>query len=293
MTNFSHYSSLYLDFKKHELKNSTLDKYTNIVKNRIDPIFKDIDIKTIKPSDVKKWLYGIDDVGSKSKRHYLGVLSGIFQEALYDEVIEKNPVRLVRLPKYDKPIIKPFNSDEVKLIMDNTVDNNYKYYLAIAFYTGMRSGEIIGLKKEDIDFQNKTIKVKRSRSRFGESTPKTKGSIREIPIIQLLEPFIQELYNLHDNEYLFITQYKKPYMDTNVFTNKHWIPSLEKLKIEYRRPYNTRHTYATNMLYKELVSPVQLAQLLGHANTQMVYDVYVSYLESNYKDFDRSMSIYK
>ncbi|MGE4419736.1 MAG: tyrosine-type recombinase/integrase [Sulfurimonas sp.] len=293
MTKFSHYSSLFLDFKKHELKNSTLDKYTNIVKNRVNPFFGDKNIADIKVSDVKKWLYGIDDVGSKSKRHYLGVLSGIFQEALYDEVIEKNPVKLVRLPKYDKPDIKPFNSDEVQKIMNNVDDNNFKYYLAIAFYTGMRSGEIIGLKKEDIDFVTKTIKVKRSRNKFGENTPKTKGSIREIPIIQLLEPFIHELYNLHDNEYLFITQYKKPYKDTNVFVNRFWIPSLKELDIEYRRPYNTRHTYATNMLYNDLVSPVQLAQLLGHANTQMVYEVYVNYIESNYKDFDRSMSIYK
>lgn len=293
MTKFSHYSSLYLDFKLHELKNSTLDKYTNIVKARINPFFGDKDIEDIKVSDVKKWFYGVDDVGSKSKRHYLGVLSGIFQEALYDEVIQRNPVKFLKLPKYDKPDIKPFNSDEVKMIMDNVSDNNYKYYLSIAFYTGMRSGEIIGLKKEDIDLKNKIIHVKRSRSRHGESTPKTKGSIRDIPIIQLLEPYIYELYNLHDNEYLFVTQYKKPYRDTNVFTNQFWIPSLKELKIDYRRPYNTRHTYATNMLYNDLVSPLQLAQLLGHANTQMVYEVYVNYIESNYKDFDRSISIYR
>lgn len=293
MINFNHYSSLYLDFKKHELKNSTLDKYTNIVKSRINPYFSDINIKDIKVSDIKKWLYGVDDVGSKSKRHYLGVLSGIFQEALYDEVIERNPVKFVKLPKYEKPDIKPFNSDEVALIMNNVDDNNFKYYLAIAFYTGMRSGEIIGLKKEDIDLTNKIIHVKRSRSRFGESTPKTKGSIRDIPIIKLLERYINELYNLHDNEYLFITQYKKPYRDTNVFTNQFWIPSLKELNIDYRRPYNTRHTYATNMLYNDLVSPLQLAQLLGHANTQMVYDVYVNYISTNYKDFDRSISIYQ
>jgi integrase len=293
MTKFNHYSSLFLDFKKHELKNSTLNKYTNIVKSRIDPFFADKNIADIKVSDVKKWLYGIDDVGSKSKRHYLGVLSGIFQEAIYDEVIEKNPVRFVKLPKYDKPDIRPFNSDEVQKIMSNVKDNNFKYYLAIAFYTGMRSGEIIGLKKEDIDFTNKIINIKRSRNKFGESTPKTRGSIREVPIIELLEPYIKKLYALHEHEYLFITQFKKPYLDTNVFVAKFWLPLLKKLKIDYRRPYNTRHTYATNMLYNNLVSPVQLAQLLGHANTQMVYDVYVSYIESNYKDFDRSMSIYK
>ena len=293
MIKFSHYSKIYLDFKKHELKYSTLDKYTNIVRDRINPVFGDLDITTIKPSDLKRWLYGITDVGSKSKRSYLSIVSGILQEALYDEVLEKNVCRNVKLPKYDRPKIKPFTADEVLKIMSLADNDNYRFYLAIAFYTGMRSGEIIGLRKIDINFDTNTIRVERTRSRFGESTPKTKYSIREIPIIELLSPYIQELYNKHDDDYLFITQYKKSYRDTHTFVESHWKPSLKELGIDYRRPYNARHTYATNMLYNNLVTPVQLAQLLGHANTQMVYDVYVNYLDTFNNDFDRSISIYK
>jgi len=290
---FSKYASLYLDFKKHELKHSTFCKYESIVSSRLLPYFGSADITDIKPSDVKKWLYSIDDVGSKSKRHYLGVLSGIFQEAFYDEVIQKNPVKHVRLPKYYSPVIKPFTADEVKSILDNVQNFNYRVYLAIAFYTGMRSGEIIALKKEDINFDAGLIRVARSRSRFGETTPKTRYSIREIPIIELLKPYIIDIMNSHDKEYLFITQYKEPYRDTHVFTLRYWKPLLKDLGIEYRRPYNTRHTYATNMLYRNLVSPVQLAQLLGHSSTQMVYDVYVKYVETNYKNFDRAINIYR
>ena len=121
----------------------------------------------------------------------------------------------------------------------------------------------------------------------------TKYSIRQVPIIELLKPYLLELYNKHDNEYLFITQYKKPYKDNSVFQEQFWKPSLKELGIEYRRPYNARHTYATNMLYNNLVTPVQLAQLLGHANTQMVFDVYVNYLDSFNDKFDRSIEIYK
>jgi len=289
---FSHYADLFLEFKKHELKPSTYDKYCRIVSNRLG-WFKNKEIEELKPSDVKRWLYSISDVGNKSKRHYLGVLSGIFQEALFDEIITRNPVKMVRIPKYEKPIIKPFNSDEVKLIMDNAEYPNYILYLAIAFYTGMRSGEIIALKKTDIDFKNGIISVKRSRGRFGESTPKTKGSIRDIPIIDLLYPYIQDMYNSHEDDYLFVSRYGEPYTTSESIYNHFWKPSLESLNIEYRRPYNTRHTYATNMLYNNLVSPLELSQLLGHANTQMVYDVYVNYIDNNYKTFDRSISIYK
>ena len=291
--NFDYYSKLYLKFKVEELKISTLDKYTHIIKNRINPTFENMQVEEIKPSTIKSWIYDMNDIGGKSKRIYLSILSGILQEALYDEIITRNPVRSVKLPKFTTDKIKPFNSDEVMLIMNNANNDNYRFYLAIAFYTGMRSGEIIALKKSDIDFKSNVITVQRTRSHHGESSPKTRYSIREIPIIELLTPFIKELYNAHDNEYLFITQYKKPYINTHTFVENHWKPSLKELGIDYRRPYNARHTYATNMLYNNLVTPVQLAQLLGHANTQMVFDVYVNYLDSFNADFDRSISIYK
>ncbi|MBU0632594.1 site-specific integrase [bacterium] len=292
MSSFSHYSSLYLEFKEHELKVTTLYKYIQIVSQRINPVFGDRNIQDIKPSDIKKWLYSIDDVGSKSKRHYMGVLSGIFQEALYDEVIDKNPVKFVKLPKHNKPVIKPFSSSQVKLILDFAKEGNFRFYLAIAFFTGLRSGEILGLKKIDIDFSKNVLHVRRSRNKHGESTPKTSGSIREVPIIDSLKPYLIDLISLHDYEYLFITYAKKPYMDTNAFSNCFWKPLLLDLNISYRRLYNTRHTFATNMLLNNLVSPLQLSQLLGHSSTQMVYEVYVRFLDSNYQDFDRTITIY-
>jgi integrase len=290
---FSYYSDLYLQFKEHELKPSTFYKYKNILSSRIALYFNHRNIEEIKPSDIKLWLYNIDDVGAKSKKHYLGVLSGIFQEALYDDVISKNPVRQIRMPKYERPEITPFTADEVYMILNHAQNFNYKHYLAIAFYTGMRSGEIIALKKSDIDFKNRLISVSCSRGIFGESTPKTRHSVRQIPIIDSLLPYLQELYSKHGYKYLFITQYKEPYRDNNVFTYKFWIPSLKELNIPYRRPYNTRHTYATNMLYNEFVSPVQLAQLLGHVNSKMVYEVYVNYINKKFDNFDKSIQVYK
>lgn len=289
---FDHYANLYLKFKEKELKNSTFEKYKSIIELRLLPFFKEIPVTEIKTSDVKLWLLDVDDVGGKSKRIYISVMKGILDEALYDELIEKNPVSRIRPPKMDKPPIHPFTAQEVHDIIQTAEMSNYRNYLNIAFFTGMRSGEIIGLKKDDIDLKNKILQVRRTRSRFGESEPKTRGSKRDIPILDSLFPLIEELYNSHDHDYLFKTQYNEPYRDTNVFVDRYWKPSLESLNIEYRRPYNTRHTYATNMLYRNLVTPVELAQLLGHSSTEMVFNIYVAYLDQNYKTFDRSISIY-
>ncbi|MFA6145225.1 MAG: site-specific integrase [Sulfurimonas sp.] len=290
---FDHYANLFLKFKKNDLKPSTFEKYQRIIELRLLPFFKDTPITEIKTSDIKLWLLDIDDVGGKSIRTYISVVKGIFDEAFFDELIERNPVSRIRLPKIIKPIIHPFTPDEVNSILQTAQMVNYKNYLNIAFFTGMRSGEIIGLKKEDIDLKNKMIKIRRTRSRFGETTPKTRGSSRDIPILDSLFPLIESLYNLHDHDYLFKTQYNEPYRDTNVFVDRYWKPSLKSLNLEYRRPYNTRHTYATNMLYRNLVTPVELSQLLGHSNTEMVFNVYVAYLDQNYKTFDRTIEIYK
>lgn len=293
MPSFADYSNIYLEFKEHELKVSTFDKYSKIVQQRLLNTFGDLEIDKIKPSDVKRWLYSIDDVGSKSKRHYISVLSGIFKEALYDEAILRNPVDLVRLPKHNKLDIFPFTPDEVNSIFEYSECSKYKSYVYISFLTGMRTGEIYALKKKDIDLKNGMIHVNRSRSRFGESTPKTFGSIRYVPILDTLKPILKDLLASEDkSEYLLVTRLGEPYRDGNSYTNYFWKQMLKKLNLKYRRPYTSRHTFATNMLYSNLVTPPELAQILGHSSIQMVYDVYVSFINKKLVNFDRSITPY-
>lgn len=291
---FSYYANLYLKFGKSEWKNSTFEKNKGIVKNRLS-YFKSMDIKDIKPSIIRLWLNDISDVSNKSKKHYLNSLNQILKLALEDEIISKNPTIHLKKLHYYTPRIEPFTNNQVLDILRYSIKFSKKYqlFLKMGFYTGMRTGEIIALKIKDINLDNKTISINSTRSRFGENKPKTIYSIRTIPIINLLYyPLKSYISNHKNNTYLFETQYKKPYRDTNVFTQKYWKSTLKALNLKYRRLYNMRHTYATNMLYQNLVTPVELAKLLGHSTPKMIYDVYVNYLNSNLKNFDRSIEIY-
>ena len=151
-----------------------------------------MDIKEIKASTIKLWYKKIDNVGNKSKRNYLSVLKGILDVALHDEVIEKNPMIHIKLPQYHAPRINPFNSDDVKRILDGAKDFNFNfvYFLAMGFFTGMRTGEILALKRSEVDFENRVIHIRSTISRFGDVKPKTFGSSRDIPIIDTLYPYI-------------------------------------------------------------------------------------------------------
>lgn len=290
---FKKYSELYLLLNSDDWKPSYLDKNTRIINKRFD-YFQSMNIQDIKVSDIRLWYKKIDGVGNKSKRNYLSVLKGVLDVALHDEIIEKNPMVHIKLPQYHSPRIKPFTALEVHRILEGAKDYNFNflYLLSMGFFTGMRTGEILALKRSDIDFENKVIHVRSTISRFGDVMPKTFGSVRDIPIIDTLFPYILRMYEKENDNYMMTTQYGNPYHDTHIFVTYWWKPLLKALEIDYRRPYNMRHTFATNMLYKQLCTPLELSQYLGHSNTRMIYDVYVSYIEGHFSTFKTDILIY-
>ena len=290
---FQKYSNLYIQLNEDDWKPSYLYKNKCIIEKRFEE-FQNMNITEIKASHIKLWYKKIDGVGNKSKRNYLSVLKGVFDVALYDDIIEKNPMVHVKFPQYHAPRINPFSSEEVKRILEasEAYNPNLLYFLAMGFFTGMRTGEILALKRSDIDFVNKIIKIRSTISRFGDVKPKTFGSSRDIPILDALYPYILKMFERENDTYMMTTQYGNPYHDTHIFVNYWWKPLLKSLGIAYRRPYNMRHTFATNMLYRQLCSPVELSQYLGHASTQMIYDVYVSYIEGHFLTFKTDISVY-
>ena len=294
--NFKYYADLYLKLGRTDWKFSTFCKNEGIVNNRLS-FFFDKEIEEIKPSDVRSWLSDITDVGSKSKKNYLNCLNGVFTLALEDEAIDKNPVIHIKKLIYAVPRIEPFTNTEVLKILEEARKYPFKFrlFIAIGFFTGMRTGEIIALKNQDVDMVNRIITINATRSRFGESSPKTIKSVRRVPILNRLYDLFWVKFGRCQNltyEYLLETQYHEPYRDCNVFLEKCWKPILKDLGIRYRRPYTMRHTYATNMLIRNLITPPELAALMGHSSVKMIYDVYVNYLNSNLSEFKRDIEIY-
>ncbi|MFH0708731.1 MAG: site-specific integrase [Pseudomonadota bacterium] len=288
---FNYYAETYLKIKKVELKPSTYYRYDGTIRNKIMPSFLDRNISEIKASELRLWLLNYQ-CSNKTLTHYISMLTGIFDEAIYDEVITSNPCRFLRKPRIMKKEILPFSVKEMHQIIDHVHNFNFKHYLYIAFYTGMRSGEIMGLKKEDIDFQKGFMKIKRTRGRHGENSPKTQSGFRSVPILDLLRPHLQQLFDHHDHEYLFVTQFGKPYQHNETFSNKFWLPIFDELGIKYRRLYNTRHTFATMMLSGGYTTPHNLAQILGHRDSQMVHQVYAKFINDGKFDFKLDINPY-
>jgi integrase len=268
-------------------KVNTTAEYKATFKKHILPYFGTWYLTDIKPSDLKYWQMKLQK-GNRSARtvnDIRSVFRGILQDAYFDELIEKNPFDLVRRPKMEKTIINPFSLEEVKTLIEHS-NGWFKNYLIIAFFTGLRSGEMIGLQWKDIDFENNTIFINRSIRKGLITTPKTANSIRDIDMLSIVSEAFKEQYLLtNHSDYVFLNQYGKHYNSSEKIVKYKWRPLLEKCNFEYRILYKTRHTFASIMLQqKEEIA--WISKMLGHSDIHTTLTKYARYIPT--KNIERA-----
>ena len=171
--------------KAHRRETTTKDNLA-IFHKHILPIFGSKKLDAIKPSDITIWqnkLISVNGLSSKRVKDIRGVLGVILEDAYKDEIISRNPTRLASsLPNHIAKTITPFSLSEIYKII-NTAKDQYKNFFAISFFTGLRTGELVGLKWADIDIDKREIHIQRSVRKGLESLPKTTSSIRTVEMI--------------------------------------------------------------------------------------------------------------
>lgn len=276
------YARLYL-LKKEDLKT-----YWEIQRRveKIVEFFKNRDIREIKVSELRVWLRTFT-VATKTIKSYVVDCKGIFQVALEEEILSKNPFVHIRVQSQDKESedIEPFTPLEVEAILASA-PLPLKNFLAIGFYTGMRSGEILGLQLSDI--HKSKITIKRSVSKGKVSTPKTAKSIREVPLFDVLKPYLNsQIQTAREKKSFFLfLNGNKPLYGVDVIRGKKpygvWAKLLHHLDIPYRKIYNTRHTFITAMLKSEKLSVLEIAQIVGHTNSKMIIENYARFIKGEH-----------
>jgi len=292
----SQYAEVFLSSKKVLVKESTYIRYDSIIRNQILPLFGTRDIRSIKVTEIKKWYnYWISERSSATAIYIANTFSAIFKEAFYDEAVEKNPFDYIRRPKKVQGGAKPFSVDTMKLLIESAKDEWFKNFLALSFFTGLRTGEAVALKWEDIDFNSQELEVKRSRRYGKDTTPKTEKSIRVIPIFDELLPYLlsqRELTKDKESEYIFLTIYGTPFNDGNRIRDYHWKKLLEKVELPYQRLYDTRSTFATMMLSSGKFSINHISQMMGHTNIDMLIHKYNKFIPAEVRKIDKSIGLF-
>lgn len=158
--------------------------------------------------------------------------------------------------------------------MIDTIREDYRSYLTVWAFTGMRTGEINGLKWRYVDFDRNLIVVRETFTHGAQDDTKTDGSRRDIPMLPMVRDALQAQRKSRTAgcEYVFHTASGKP-IDAINFNNRVWRPLLRHLGLPMRRPYQLRHTAATLMLASG-ENPEWVARTLGHSTTEMLFRVY-------------------
>lgn len=185
--------------------------------------------------------------------------------------------RNIKPLKVRRSDVMPFTLEEVQRIL-HTVRPDWRAYFVVRFFTGMRTGEVHGLKWRWVDFERRLILVRESIVLGEEDDLKTEGSMRDIAMNQMVYDALQQLRQRapRDAVYVFANRAGQP-IDNKNFMARVWYPLLRHLGLTPRRPYQMRHTAATLWLAAG-ESPEWIARQLGHSSTEMLFRVYSRYV---------------
>lgn len=289
------------DYGKGNIKRSTVRIYKGYVRNYIAPKIGKLELKDLKAPMLQK-IYDetIKEKGisAKTLRNINSMFHRSLKKAVREEIIDKNPSDYVELPKVINKEIQILNDDDEDKLKNAIKDEYFGVGILVVLYTGLRLGELLGLKWSNIDLDNRILKVTHTLSReviisdsiSGRKTclilqePKTKSSKREIPLNQILikelQIFKQKQQEKYGNDinlnqdFMLSKKYMKP-IDLRCYQN-FFQKILDKAKIKHVSFHSLRHSFATKAI-KTGVSDTVTSKLLGHTSVPMSLNTYTHF----------------
>ncbi len=282
---FKEFAETWYAEKSVEWRASHKKTIREILDNRLNPRFGEMMVGNITKADILSFRADLAKAPARNKTNLLSnprinkilnPLRQILCEAA-DRFDFRMPFQNIKQLRVKRTDVEPFSLDEVKKIID-TVRLDFKQYMTVRFFTGMRTGEVHGLKWKYVDFERRLILVRETVVDGEETYTKTDGSQREIQMSQLVYDALkeQEKSTRTISEFVFCNREGLP-LDYRNVTNRVWKPLLRHLGLKVRRPYQCRHTAATLWLGAG-ENPEWIARQLGHTTTEMLFRVYSRYV---------------
>lgn len=274
-------------FGKKNVSFATIKDYETNLNKHVIPYFTGKRLDEITTKDVQEFYNARRDYSASTCRHWRTILYGIFDSAIEDGLLEKNPAKSKRLTMSSKkterlPISREEALDlESKLALLEGTDQSM---LAILLFTGARRGEMLGLQWGDIDFDAKLIHINRQISivsnRAYVKTTKSKAGVRSVPLLPELEKILlaNKPENAEDTD--FIVSGKIPSSERS-FRNS-WERIQKKIDMDEKiTPHVLRHTFLTELEASQQTDLKTLQSIAGHSKITMTMNTYVHSREEN------------
>ena len=251
---FSSWAMKWLEtYKKGNCKEHTYNyTYRTNVENYMIPFFGEAKLTDIKQIDVQRYFNEHKYLSETTLKRHKSILYAIFEEAIYNDLCFKNPVRnIVYVSDKPKREKKAYNLKDTEQALNYALTHDEGLGIYIILNTGLRRGELLGLMWNDIDFENKTVSIKRAIEPDTKGMPqdgelKTKSSMRTIPVD---DNFIKVLSEIKRKSVFVLSGNTKwGYTSIDGFNKQYrnFMKAMSTdLNIEYLTPHELRHTFGT------------------------------------------------
>jgi integrase len=261
------------------LRPSTLRSYDYLIRDHIKPELGHIRLVALRPDDLQS-LYRkkLDEGLSRRTVQYIhAVVRRALNQAVKWELIYRNPTDAVTPPRPKKEAPKTLSAEEAKPFFAVVRDHPYFPLYLIATLMGLRKSEILGLRWQDISFEQGTLSinhiVSEIQGQIYEGAPKTESSRRTVVMPEVVREALLKHRALTSGKQglVFTTSTGNPISQRNL--TRHFHASLKKAGLPRIRFHDLRHTAAT-LLLQENVHPKIVQSMLGHASITQTLDTY-------------------
>ena len=292
------------DSVKDTVRDTTFERYEQIVRLHIQPALGGVRLRNLTPTHVRG-LYK-DKLQSRSPRtvQYVHVtLHKALKQAVNDGLIPRNVTEAVKPPQIRQEEIRPLMPEQVNVLLSAARGDRLEALYVLAIHTGLRQGELLGLKWEDVDLEGGTLQVRRTltTAKGGPvlSSPKTKGSRRTVKLTQsaiedLRSHLQRQLGEIdragslwEENGLIFASEKGEP-LDRRGTVKYQFKKLLKCAGLPDIRFHDLRHTCATLLLGRN-VNPKIVSEMLGHASIAITLDTYSHVLPNMQNEAAKAM----
>ena len=260
--------------------------YRNNLRTTLDghllPAFGGQDIASITKADILSFRSRLTEprkgkpngLSPSRINHILCLFKQILDEAAdrHQFLTPYRNIKPLRIPRTD---VAPFDFDEIALLLKH-VEDAFRPYYTVRFFTGLRTAEIDGLQWQYVDFERQQILIRETLVDGYREDTKTSGAYRTVDLSpRVIAALEEQARRTQRFDYVFCDEQGRP-LDHRKVTKHVWYPLLKRLNLKKRRPYQTRHTAATLWLAAG-ENPQWIARQLGHS-AQMLFDTYARYV---------------
>jgi len=299
-------------YMKNNLKQSTRASYENYIKNHFVPAFGKMALRDLTPRFLQQFYnYKVDQAGLSPKT-ILNInlcLHKALEHAVREGLIPSNPASAINLPRGNRPTIEILTLDEQARVVRASYQHRYGFFVRLVLTTGLRLGELLGLRWEDVDFNARMLYVRRTLNRLqktglpegytGSRTeiviqePKTQNSIRTIPLLPMVLQELNHWRTVQDtdrisggdqyqNSGMLVTNPLGGYIEPRTFKD-YYNQILSMAGVGHRTFHALRHTFASRALEQGMDAKT-LSVLLGHYSVSFTLDTYAHVLDNHKRE---------